>query len=366
MPHVLTLVEQFWHKVPGGTAKATERTVAALLDRDEFSITGLAARHRPAPSGAESTDFGAARVPRGCDIVYSRLPRPALYESWLRFGRPSVDGAMRPDSVFWASSLIVPPTSRPVVSTIHDLDFLGRPDFLTRRGREFFPRMWAVAKKQSDLFVCPSEVVAEQARGHGVSSARIIVVPWGVEAPLVDADRAGELLASLGLSDGYVLLVAPDQPRKNPEGCAAALRQIDCSVVIVGSDGGSDDVFAPLGSRVRRLGAVTDAELSALYRGARVLLFPSHAEGFGLPVLEAMAHGTPVVTSRGTATEEVAGGAARLVDSTNSAEIADAVEELLTDQGQRHRLVADGLTRAAQQTWANTAKGYSEAFLSVL
>jgi glycosyltransferase involved in cell wall biosynthesis len=369
MPHVLTLVEQFWHKVPGGTAKATERTIAALLDRDEFAVSGLAARHGRA---RQSDVFGAIaappthRIPGRCPVAYSSLPRPVLYESWLRLGRPSIDHLMGPESVFWASSLVVAPTRRPVVSTVHDLDFLLQPEFLSRRGRSFFPRMWSAARSRTDLFVCPSDVVAERCRQEGVAKSRITVVPWGIDQPTTDKGQAQEVLAQRRLPSQFVLLVAPDQPRKNPEGCAAALVGADCPGVIVGSSALDPDPFHDLGVNVIRLGTVSEAELSALYHRADALLFPSHAEGFGLPVLEAMAHATPVVTSRRTGAAEAAGGAAVLVDANDHDDIAHGLQLALTDGDERERLIAHGLLRAGRQTWANTAKGYAEAFWSVL
>ncbi len=376
MPHVLTLVEQFWHKVPGGTAQATERTLAALIDRNEFTFTGLAAAHRRT---AEHPD-GPFGVPPGCPVIQHRLPRPLLYESWLRFRRPSVDHLTGPDSLFWASSMIVAPTRRPVVSTVHDLDFLDSPQFLTLRGRRFFPLMWQVARDRSDHFVCPSAVVAEQCRAQGIGDDRVSVVPWGVDRPLVNSDEADVVLAEPGalvgppgvpspvLPERFVLLVAPDGPRKNPEGCAAALTATGCPAVVVGSRPNAEDAdrFAALGAQVIRVGVVSPRILSALYHRASALLYPSHREGFGLPVLEAMAHGLPVVTARSTATEEVAVDAAELVDPADHQEIAAALDRVLNDDARRRTLVARGLDRAAELTWDRTAKGYAEIFNAVL
>ena len=367
MPHVLTLVEQFWHKVPGGTAQATERTLAALLDRNEFTVTGLAAAHRPTRGRSD----GRARIPDGCRLIEHRLPRPVLYESWLRLGRPRVDRLLGPDSLFWASSLIVAPGDRPVVSTVHDLDFLDRPRYLTRRGRRFFPLVWQVARSRSDHFVCPSTVVADRCRAEGIDGDRVSVVPWGVDRPMVGAEEADAVLGGSPLGpipDEFVLLVAPDTPRKNPEGCAAALSAVDVPAVIVGPpppDGGLDR-FAALGRQAIRVGSVSPRLLSALYHRASALLFPSFREGFGLPVLEAMAHGLPVITSRGTATEEVAAGAAGLVDPTDHDEIAEVLRRTLDDDAERDTLIARGLDRAAELTWERTAKAYAEIFGSVL
>jgi glycosyltransferase involved in cell wall biosynthesis len=108
-------------------------------------------------------------------------------------------------------------------------------------------------------------------------------------------------------------------------------------------------------SRVRFMGAVPDSKLPSLYRGAEALIFPSLYEGFGLPPLEAMACGTPVVTSNVTAMPEVAGDAALLVDPTSVEQIAEAMKRIVSDTALRHQLRAKGLLRAAQFPWANTA-----------
>ena len=382
MPHVLTLVEQFWHKVPGGTARATERTLAALIDRNEFTITGLAAahRHRPPTTAADPRDRPWTDVPVGVDVRHHRLPRPLLYESWLRVGRPSIDGFAKPDSVFWASSLIVAPTTRPVVATVHDLDFLETPHLLTRRGRNFFPRMWEHARRRCQLFVCPSEAVAAQCRRHGVPAERVRVVPWGVDRPACPPDAVLSVLDRLLFERGlpsdtlerpFALLVAPDQPRKNPEGCARSLAAVDVNAVIVGSqpaDSGVDSFAAAEGTdrRVVRTGPVSDQELSALYQSATVLLFPSLAEGFGLPVAEAMVHGLPVITSTGTATEEVAGDAALLVDPLDDNDIANALKLLVDDADLRADLAERGRRRSTRFTWDATAAGYEQLFREVL
>jgi glycosyltransferase involved in cell wall biosynthesis len=150
------------------------------------------------------------------------------------------------------------------------------------------------------------------------------------------------------------------EPRKNLPRLIEAVGRLpsDLVLAVAGLDGWGEAVPAN-GDRVRLLGFVTDAERDALYAGAAAFVYPSLREGFGLPVAEAMATGTPVVTSRGTATEEVAGGAAVLVDPTDVQSIAGGIEEALADRG---RLIAAGHLRAAELTWERTADATLAAY----
>jgi glycosyltransferase involved in cell wall biosynthesis len=291
-----------------------------------------------------------------------------MYEAWLRLGRPTIDQYGEDDTVVWAASGVVPATGRPVVATVHDLDFLANPERLSRRGRRFFPLMWRRIRQRADLVVCPTDWVADDCIRRGVPADRVATVSWGVDRPACPRDRAAGILADLGLRPGYALWVGPLTPRKNPRRAALALGRLDVDVVAVAP--GPDDpaavaAWASLGPRLRRFSSVGADQLSALYRGAGALLYPSLAEGFGLPILEAMAHGTPVVTSRGSGTGEVSGGAALLVDPERIDDLAGALEAALWDPSTRRRLIDDGFARAAQLTWDHTAKAYAEAFRSV-
>lgn len=356
-------VEQFWHRVPGGTGRATAGTVAALQASGRARTELVAAWHRPAhrhPPGREG--LGPVR--------FLPLPRPALYEAWLRLGQPRLEPFTGPLDVVWAAAMVVAPSRAPVVATVHDTGFLDNPERSSRRGRAFFPRAWAAVAERARLVVCPSAVVAADCARHGLDPARVRVVPWGVDPPLSQPADAERMRAERGLPARFALWVGTLEPRKNLPALVEAIRRVPgLDLAVVGPAGWNldgADVLAPLGERAHRLGPVADAELSALYRAASVFVFPSLLEGFGLPVAEAMAHGTPVVTSAGTATEEVAGGAARLVDPHDPADIAAAVAEVLDDAKGTARLVAAGRERAAELTWAATAAGYLQVFAEAI
>jgi glycosyltransferase involved in cell wall biosynthesis len=158
----------------------------------------------------------------------------------------------------------------------------------------------------------------------------------------------------------YVLAVGTLEPRKNLARLVEAVQRTKRELRVVGARGWGGVEIG--GNGVRWLGEVSDKQLARLYRGAACVAYPSLYEGFGIPVLEAMACGAPVVTTRGTAMEEVADGAAVLVDARDPAEIAAGIERAATD---RDELVARGLERASQFRWdavaAATVQVYREA-----
>ena len=232
----------------------------------------------------------------------------------------------------------------PTVLTVHDLAILRFPEAFPRWHRLYGKAGLVRVLKSADAIVAVSEFTkGETVELAGVDAERVHVVPNGVDSVFnLDGPRA----------DGeYVLAVATLEPRKNLSRVVEAARLAGVELRVVGARGwGGVEVPGWAGE-------IPDRELAALYRGARCVLYPSLYEGFGLPVLEAMACGTPVVTSRGRSTEEVAGGAAILVDPLNVTSIADGVQEALA---RREELLPLGLVRACQFTWGRAADSVVE------
>lgn len=354
---IAVTVEQLWHTVPGGTAVSTRRTLDALLRARDYDYVGIAARHQDR-SPAEGLDI---------EVAYQQLPRPALYEGWHRLARPRLD--VGPIDLIWAAAMVTPPVSAPIVSTVHDVDFLESPERLSRRGRTFFPKAWSVTKKRATAVAVPSEVVRQACIRHGMDRDRIAVIPWGVENRPASAEEVASVRARLALPERFVLWVGTIEPRKNLVRLVEAVRRINAELVVVGPQGWNldgDDILGPLGDRVTRLSGLTTQDLRSVYGAASVFALPSLAEGFGLPVLEAMVQSTPVVTSLGTATEEVAGGAARLVEPTSVSDISRAIERLLEDEVEANLLAELGRRRVSETSWDETARGYRELFDLVL
>jgi glycosyltransferase involved in cell wall biosynthesis len=225
--------------------------------------------------------------------------------------------------------------------TVHDLAVLRHPGAFGRWTQLYVPRVAPHVVRAAQRVIAVSEFTAgEIERLLRVPRERIRVIANGVEAAFTpEGPRA----------DGeYVLAVGTLEPRKNLARVIEAAERLGVELRVVGARGwGAVDVR---GANVTWSGRVDDAELARLYRGARCLVYPSLYEGFGIPILEAMACGTPVVTSRGGATEEIAGGAAVLVDPLDAGDIAAWIERAGPELRER------GLERARGFTWDETAQ----------
>jgi glycosyltransferase involved in cell wall biosynthesis len=241
----------------------------------------------------------------------------------------------------------------PLVVTVHDLAVFRHPEAFNRWTRAYSPRVVPRVLAAAQRVIAVSEFTRrELIELLRVPDEKIRVVPNAVGEEFTNVGEAAE--------GDYVLAVGTLEPRKNLERLVEAVQRTKRELRVVGARGwGGVEVG---GNGVRWLGEVSDKELARLYRGAACVAYPSLYEGFGIPVLEAMACGAPVVTTRGTAMEEVADGAAVLVDARDPAEIAAGIERAATD---RDELVARGLERASQFRWdavaAATVQVYREA-----
>jgi glycosyltransferase involved in cell wall biosynthesis len=359
-------LEQCWHPVPGGTAVAALELARALDARGEVELVGVAARHRSAPPEPWRPPIRVAQLP---------LPRLALYEVWHRLRRPSVERATGAVDVIHATGIAMPPATRPIVSTVHDLAYLDYPEMFSRAGLRFFRRALELTLADARLVLCSSLATLARCRAAGFDEARLRHVPLGVRVDPASEERVRAVRTRFGLDGDYVLWTGTVEPRKNLPGLLRAFALVEPAVdlALVGPSGWNEDLERVLDSlpatvraRVHRLGWVVRDDLAALYAGASVFCFPSLLEGFGFPVVEAMAHGTPVVTSTGTSTEElVEDGAGLAVAPTDTDAIAAAISRVLKDETLAARLAAVGAERAAEYTLERMAalveRAYAEA-----
>lgn len=262
---------------------------------------------------------------------------------------------------------MTPPFYRgaPVVLTVHDLSFKGDRDLMDPFDRAVFSTFVPRSLRRAERVLVGSRWTQERlADRYRIPLDKVVVTSYGVDPAFTpDGPRTD--------ADSYLLFVGALQPRKDPLCAVRALARLDrnLKLVFVGPEkrGGKDvrREVARLGleQRVRFLGHVPKEELGALYRGAECLVLPSRDEGFGLPVLEAMSVGTPVVASTAGALPEISGEAAVLVPPRDPAALAEGVERALAD---RERLRTLGFERSRRFTWQETARRTAAVYEELL
>jgi glycosyltransferase involved in cell wall biosynthesis len=302
-------------------------------------------------------------------VAWHRLGGPSgawRYRVWHRWRLPPLrlDGA----EVVHAPSLAVPPPGgRPLVVTVHDLAFLTHPGSFPRGGRAFHRRGLELARAEAAIVVVPSQYTAAELAGAGFEAHRIHVVPHGMDLP---PESETTERPDVGAAAPYLLFVGTLEPRK---GLPVLLTAFDLlrnkhpglRLVVAGPRGWGKvpDLNRP---GVLALGRVGDANLDALYRNAALLVLPSHSEGFGLNVLEAMARGCPVVVSDAGALPEVVGEAGVLVEPGQADALAEVCGGLLDDDERRGALGQAGRRRAATFTWAACVEGHRRAYVAAM
>ena len=360
VPRVAYLVEQCWHRVPGGTAVATAEIANALIRRNDIELNGIAAWHKNAPD---------VQLPEGLHVSHSKLPRQLLYRSWRSLNRPKVETLIGDVDLVHASGGAIPPTRLPFISTIYDLSWRHNPSWFPPRGRHFAEE-WLQDSYKADLVLCPSKATRLDLIEAGFDSKKIRIVPLGVRQRKVENQSIQLLRETYGLEENFVLWMGTIEPRKNLPTLVEAISKIPkVDLVLVGPSGWKSDVeeiTKPIKDRVRVIGKVDEKTKHAWLEAAAVFCFPSILEGFGLPVIEAMSHGTPVVTSATTATAEVVGEAGLLVDPQKAEEIAKAILKILENRDLSQELSESGRQRSKKFSWENSAELTVEAYKEVV
>ncbi len=257
------------------------------------------------------------------------------------------------------------------VITVHDLNYLYYPQFLTAQSRRYYNRQIEWAVRRADHILADSHATkSDLVSLLGVPSEKVTVVHLAADPAfrLLPEAEAWRVVAQYGLEPGYLLFVGTLEPRKNLPGLLQAYRlSLDAQgtvppLVVVGGKGWLyDEIFEHvealrLNEHVRFLHNVPDADLPGFYNAAGVLAIPSFYEGFGLPVLEALACGAPVVAAERASLPEVVGEAGILVNPDDAGDIAQALARALTDESLRSRMREMGLAQAARFTWECAAR----------
>jgi glycosyltransferase involved in cell wall biosynthesis len=367
-------VEQLLQPVPGGTGRYAAELVRLLPTRSpRVDVSVFMARHPRREVEAVLRERGIYDV----DTVILPLPRPVLYDSWHVLGVGAPARRFAPVDLVHAPSPAVPPVHGvPLVVTVHDASPITVPETSTPRGRWFHRRGFAAAARRARLVITVSEFAAgEIAATTSITRDQLRVVPNGVDLARATDDDVARLRTAYDIGDRpYVFWVGTFQPRKNLGVLLDAFARLDPGdiphqLVLAGEAGwGSDDTSAALrrlGDRVRLVGRVAPPDLSAFYAGADLFVFPSRHEGFGIPLLEAMAQETAVVAADIPVLREIGGDAALFVPVGDADALADAIVSLLHDDSARGALAARGLAHAQPYSWERcvdaTVKVYEEA-----
>jgi glycosyltransferase involved in cell wall biosynthesis len=364
---VAILLEQCLSPVPGGTGRYSRELARALAAGAGAgdTVTGWTAWHR---------DVEAASVEGVAGPVRLAVPRRPLVAAWQAGRGPRPVDA----DVVHAPTLMAPPRGRrPLVVTIHDAVPWTHPSTLTARGVEWHKSMAARVARTADAVVVPTQAVADVLADLLPLGDKVHVIGEGVSPGLQLPDDADVRAKALDLPpDGYLFSVATVEPRKGLDVVIEALALPDAPdlpLLVAGQAGwGGVDPLAHAASmglvqdRVRVLGRVSDADLAVLLARATAVVVPSRAEGFGLPLLEAMAAGAPVVTSDDPALVEVGGGAAMVVPVGDAAALASALAMVAADSARRAAMSAAGVERAAAYTWAGAAAATWKLYSSLL
>jgi glycosyltransferase involved in cell wall biosynthesis len=302
--------------------------------------------------------------PPNFQIVDRRLPVSVLNALWHRVGSPSLDWlAGSPIDVAHSPTPLRLPSRRArSIVTVHDLFFLDQPEATTREIRRDYVSLVRAHVRSADAVLAVSDTTAADVAARlDVPRERIHVAHHGLDE---------RFLAAKPVENGgvpYVLAVATEEPRKNLATLVEAFailkrRGFDGTLKIAGGSGLDSGRIADtirkhaLDRQIERLGYVDAAALPSLYRNARALVTPSLWEGFGLPLLEAMASRTPLVASDIPVHREVAGDAAVFVPPEDASAIASGIETIWTDAALRARLQEKGLVRVQKFSWVSSAK----------
>jgi glycosyltransferase involved in cell wall biosynthesis len=318
-------------------------------------------------AGAQLRRFAVGRrsFPLPPDSRHIRLPTRAIEAWWRAAPWPRVEQLLGGAELVHATGLLIPRTGLPLVVTVHDVAAARHPDLHPPRHTEQQRAQLKLLHRASAI-VAVSQATADDLSQLGVSPDRLVVAPLGA-TPLPHPDLSS--IAQLP-DRSYLLTVGETSPRKGYPLLLHAFSRVrgDVALVIVGPPASDEQrlrsLIAELGisARVRRMGPVSDAALAGLYRGALALCFPSVAEGFGLPVLEAMAAGVPVLARDIPVARELAGDAALFIAGDDPRGWTDAIGRIVSEPALRSALADAGLERAAEFTWDRTAAATLSAY----
>jgi glycosyltransferase involved in cell wall biosynthesis len=341
---------------PTGVGRVTRELLARFGRRDDVRARAFALSWR-------GRDQLADRLPAGVAAVSRPAAARPLRELWSRSDHPRIERWTGPVDVVHGPNFVVPPARAAAVVTVHDLTCLRFPELCTADTLRY-PRLIERAIRRGTWIHTPSRAMADEVRtAFTVDPDRVVAIDNGApETPGGDANEGHRLAGG----DRYVLALGTIEPRKD---LPLLVEAFDCvadadgtvRLVVAGADGWGAEAFSSACRRARhrarivRTGWVTEPQRASLLRGASVFAYPSVYEGFGLPPLEAMAAGTPVVATRAGALPDTLGDAALLVEPGDRDGLAAALVRAIDDGDTRGRLIRRGHANVERFSWDRAA-----------
>ena len=336
-----------------------------LLQMDGLDLSGFAASVR-------QLDLAALGRP----LPHRHLPIPTrlMYKVWSVFGAPKVDSLLGGVDIYHATNYFLPPVKRAKrVLTIHDIAFKKHPELCSPKIVGPFSEGVAGFARAADAVIADSESTRRDIiEMLGVRENRVHTVHLAVEDGLAPMPRE-EARKIAGRKNPYLLFVSTIEPRKNVQGIIKAFERIQDDfphdLMLAGARGWMPESFwrelSGHSARILTPGFVAQRDMRAVFSAADAFVFPSYYEGFGLPVLEAMACGCPVITANNSSLPEVAGDAAEYCDANDIDSIANAMRRVLSDSALRESMSQRGLAQAAKFSWKKTAEQTAAVYRSV-
>jgi glycosyltransferase involved in cell wall biosynthesis len=352
-----------------GVSRYTTNLVRALLEEKAMELTlyGSSFRGFQKLNSRAKKLISQAKTSNIARLHFQHLPPKLLSLAW-RLGLNSITSQLPGLEVFHSWDWLQPPDKKlPLVSTIHDLAMLKYPDIANPSLLKAHQRSWQILReREAEIIAVSNATKNDVVEMLGIPAFRVHTIPEALPREfreineLLTDEQTEVIKKRLQLDRPYILFVGTREPRKNLLRLIEAWQPLsgDLDLIIAGAKGWDETDDQRLQQAgLRFLGQVSDQELNVLYAEAEVFAFPSLDEGFGLPILEAFYHGTPVVTSQATALIEVAGNAAELIDPQSPEDIRRGIELIINEQAdaQRARLQRM-IIRLHMFSWQNTAQ----------
>jgi glycosyltransferase involved in cell wall biosynthesis len=353
-----------------GVGVCCEQLLRTLADRHDVEMTAFAIARRAAALRAV--------VPSGVRFCSAAIPTRIAHMGWRLAGRPTIESVAGNVEVVHGTNFAVPPARQAAaVVTVNDVTPWRFPELCAPASLAYPKLVVSAVRRGAFVHTASHHVAGELSELVGVPIESITVIPYGlppVQAPATGGGVPGGGVPGEATAGGpYVLAISTIEPRKDYPGLVRAFAEIATShpglrLVIAGAEGRGSPaldeaiVASGLGERIVRLGYVADVVRSSLLAGARALAYPSLYEGFGFPPLEAMAAGVPVVTTAGGALPEIVGDGAIVVPVRDTAALADALDQVLSDEAVRAALVQRGRAQAARYSWDACAAAMSDLY----